>query len=656
MNENELQLCNETDFIKYIELLGRIAKDYTVLVAAHDTPCGDPAFTAEAAAALCRALGTRTLLHDKFRYSYAAVIHKGAVRYESGSYKKVIEYKCKIHGAEISVGSANFNLKVSLGTFYAHYPEITIAGRAFATPLQRGLTIVVFDMVNNIELDVVHFDTYDSHKSSGRSFKFRNALDDFTSQHPNVVFVNFQNPQFIAQNMSSRERYMYDNGITFEDMRRAPANPRYAIRDYIADAEGVLEVLSPPEAYIGTDGARHMFDSTGKYVTILGGHRVTANQPATPLRTIYMVGPCSCFGVAARDEGTIASRLQMLLNENAPQYGFIVHNYGYYLWNTNENDELLAILHSLPLVAGDIVIGPSDRDLLVDLSQAAKRPHNFGEVFLHVMGGAHLTEYGYKLIADKLYEQLSEKKFFLDYVYYEGNLQSPQTDDRQTCLNFLPQQLERLEQYKSTLSAFYDSIASSFTAAPRVGAIVMNCNPFTLGHRYLIETCAAKVDLLIVFVVSEDRSVFPFGDRIKLVDSGISDLPNVGVIESGEFIISTTTFTEYFNKAELQDVIIDASEDVTIFAQEIAPAAHISVRFAGSEPFDSVTRQYNKTLAHILPQYGIEFEELPRKEQGSEAISASRVRRLLEQANFEEIAKLVPPTTLEYLKARFQSD
>ncbi len=82
------------------------------------------------------------------------------------------------------------------------------------------------------------------------------------------------------------------------------------------------------------------------------------------------------------------------------------------------------------------------------------------------------------------------------------------------------------------------------------------------------------------------------------------------MIESGEFIISMRTFSEYFNKSTLQDEIIDVSKDVVLFAQEIAPAMHITVRFAGSEPFDNVTQQYNRTLAGILPKYGIEFERL----------------------------------------------
>ncbi len=113
------------------------------------------------------------------------------------------------------------------------------------------------------------------------------------------------------------------------------------------------------------------------------------------------------------------------------------------------------------------------------------------------------------------------------------------------------------------------------------------------------------------------------------------------------------TFSEYFNKSTLQDEIIDASKDVVLFAQEIAPAMHITVRFAGSEPFDNVTRQYNRTLAGILPKYGIEFEEIERLEIDGEAVSASRVRALLDNREWSEIERLVPVSTFNYLKEKF---
>ena len=178
----------------------------------------------------------------------------------------------------------------------------------------------------------------------------------------------------------------------------------------------------------------------------------------------------------------------------------------------------------------------------------------------------------------------------------------------------------------------------------------MNCNPFTLGHQYLVEYAAAKVARLYIFVVEEDKSEFPFADRIELVRQGVKDFPNVEVLPSGKFIISQQTFSGYFNKAELQDVQIDSSEDVEIFGREIAPELGITIRFAGEEPLDNVTRQYNETMKNILPRYGVEFCEIPRKNFGGEVVSASRVRAALKCGDFDTIKNLVPDTTLLYLR------
>lgn len=189
----------------------------------------------------------------------------------------------------------------------------------------------------------------------------------------------------------------------------------------------------------------------------------------------------------------------------------------------------------------------------------------------------------------------------------------------------------------------------------KMGAIVMNCNPFTLGHRHLIEQALTQCDYLAIFVVQEDKSVFPFEDRLHLVDMCTADLKNVVVIPSGSFIISSLTFSEYFNKSEMQERVVDSSLDVTIFAREIAPCLHITKRFAGEEPFDAVTNQYNETMRRILPEYGIEFIEIPRKKSGEDVISASRVRALLEKRDFESIRPLVPDPVFHYLVDRSQS-
>ena len=180
----------------------------------------------------------------------------------------------------------------------------------------------------------------------------------------------------------------------------------------------------------------------------------------------------------------------------------------------------------------------------------------------------------------------------------------------------------------------------------------MNCNPFTLGHLYLVEYAAAKVTCLYIFVVEEDKSEFPFADRIKLVRQGVKHIPNVEVLPSGKFIISQQTFSGYFNKASLQDVQVDSSEDVEIFGKEIAPELGITIRFAGEEPKDNVTRQYNETMKRILPRYGVEFCEIPRKTFGDEPISASTVRAALNAGDIEKVKKLVPDTTFEYLRTQ----
>jgi len=81
----------------------------------------------------------------------------------------------------------------------------------------------------------------------------------------------------------------------------------------------------------------------------------------------------------------------------------------------------------------------------------------------------------------------------------------------------------------------------------------------------------------------------------------------------------------------------------------------ITIRFAGEEPKDNVTRQYNETMKKILPRYGVEFCEIPRREISDEVISASSVREALKRGDFDKIKKLVPDTTLLYLRGRYSA-
>lgn len=181
-----------------------------------------------------------------------------------------------------------------------------------------------------------------------------------------------------------------------------------------------------------------------------------------------------------------------------------------------------------------------------------------------------------------------------------------------------------------------------------VGAAVMNCNPFTKGHRYLIETAAKAVDRLYVFVVSEDRSRFSFRDRFEMVRLGTEDLGNVTVLPSGEYMISRATFPTYFLKDSSKAGSAYASLDVTLFGEKIAPALGITKRFVGTEPYCAVTSDYNSVMKALLPSFGVEVVEIPR----IGGISASRVREALDNNRTSELDELVPASTLRYMSER----
>lgn len=178
----------------------------------------------------------------------------------------------------------------------------------------------------------------------------------------------------------------------------------------------------------------------------------------------------------------------------------------------------------------------------------------------------------------------------------------------------------------------------------------MNANPFTLGHKYLVEYASNKVDHLYIFVLEEDRSEISFDDRLHMVYLGVKGLKNVTVTSGGKNVISNDTFPEYFMKKELQDAKIDAYKDIERFALNVAPVWGITARFFAEEPLDNVTRQYNEQMKQYLPQFAICAVEIPRKADEIGVISATRVRKAMQEGDWETVSKLVPASTLQYLE------
>lgn len=182
---------------------------------------------------------------------------------------------------------------------------------------------------------------------------------------------------------------------------------------------------------------------------------------------------------------------------------------------------------------------------------------------------------------------------------------------------------------------------------PPSGIIIMNCNPFTLGHRYLIEQAAQQVDTLYILVVREDCSMFGYDERKAMIVRGVAHINNVVVCDGSEYSISATTFPTYFLKC-----LSDASDtqmtlDIDLYRRHIAPALGATVRFVGTEPDDPLTRRYNELMKSMLP----DVREVARLQQSGVAVSASRVRKAIVENHLALAARLVPPTTVPYIVA-----
>jgi [citrate (pro-3S)-lyase] ligase len=202
-----------------------------------------------------------------------------------------------------------------------------------------------------------------------------------------------------------------------------------------------------------------------------------------------------------------------------------------------------------------------------------------------------------------------------------------------------------LENRKGGLDSFLESIPKYDGVC---GAVVCNCDPFTLGHRHLIEHAASHCDELYVFAVSEKGSMFSPQERLDMIRAGTGDIKNCHVFESDLYLISRATFPAYFIRDESRADLVKSDLDIELFCRRIAPALNISKRFAGEEPFSPVTRAYNERMKELLPAHGISFEEIPRLNE----ISAGRVRSLITSGELDKIREMVPESTYEVIQRR----
>ena len=205
-----------------------------------------------------------------------------------------------------------------------------------------------------------------------------------------------------------------------------------------------------------------------------------------------------------------------------------------------------------------------------------------------------------------------------------------------------------LENRKSGFSDWLSHLQCASAPREQTACVVMNANPFTRGHRYLLETACANAQVVHVFVLSENFGPISAATRKELVRLGTADLLKVILHDSGPYMISSATFPSYFLKQDQQVSQVHARLDIAVF-RHIADRLSIGTRYVGEEPFSQVTAMYNQVMAETLPEYGIYFHVVPRLCLSGRAVSASTVRQALHDEDMRTAHALLCESTWQYL-------
>lgn len=253
-----------------------------------------------------------------------------------------------------------------------------------------------------------------------------------------------------------------------------------------------------------------------------------------------------------------------------------------------------------------------------------------------------LRENGYlPKIISYLKERLFNKGYVNSYIYTK-----PQYRSMFKSLGYVEfASTDKIVLLADSLDEYNEFIESVKSTGKYNACIVMNANPFTNGHRYLVEYAAERISNIIVFVVQENKSQYSFKDRFQMVEKGLEDIW-VNVIPSGKFIVSDHTFPSYFLKEDSNIAGEHAKLDAEIFVGRIAKDLGLKQRYLGDEPIDGLTKKYNEALMKRA-EGEMDIIIVPRKCVDGEIISASTVRKMI--LNGEDITRYVPKSTLEII-------
>lgn len=388
-----------------------------------------------------------------------------------------------------------------------------------------------------------------------------------------------------------------------------------------------------------------LVDTNEGNLNIVDGKRITINTPAEYTNKVHVFGPCIVQGLCVCDANTIPSLIQDKLIQNNHIH-ISVENHGLSYGKDLLNDLLYMMATSVS--KGDIIIWLSgftdeEENLLkkynIPIVDVKEKLSDLSNWFLN--NPFHCNTKANRVYANCIYDSIaqiidkgdsSNKCSFIEMEHLPLKIDSDAIFKSEELHRYLTD----LKKYKFTQSNL------------KKGCVVINANPCTNGHLYLIKEALRKVDLLYVILVEESRNGFSYLDREYMLKENFKDDSRVCLISGGSIFTSTKCFPEYFNRSA-RHAKIDPTLNHKIFALKIAPLLDISVRFFGSEQEDEVTRIFNSTALEYLPTKGIDVVIIPRLTINNICVSAKSVRTLYYQKNYSEMSKFVPFSTYKRL-------
>lgn len=384
-------------------------------------------------------------------------------------------------------------------------------------------------------------------------------------------------------------------------------------------------IINMPVNVRNISGMNVLENANGKYYNVNEHIRNTVNCNENGSKTIHLFGPCIIVGRYVEDKYTIASYLQKYANNDGENVKVINHG----AWNNSYYQ--LKLMNEADIKSGDIVI-------VFDNDQ-------------------HFEEIDNIDLTEVLYNEGINAGWFVDNVYHANHIVNRMYSEKiykeikpymkSICEGKSIKQFNEYMIAKMYLSKYFSNF-NGFRYKT-VGSIVMNANPFTRGHKYLVEEALKKVDYLIVFVVSEDKSFFSFSERLAIVKENLKSYENIIIVPSGDIILSNNTFPEYFFKIIDDNTENNIRRDFELFANYIAPALNITKRFVGTEPTDNLTNIYNKIMLEILPRNNIDVCVIKRRENDKGIVSASAVRNMIKENKYCHLKEYVTVMTYRFL-------